>query len=262
MKNNFKVALPYSHAMALAEEKGISLPEAMSLLRTWGADSVEIDVECNEARARAIAEEVQAAGLSVGAVYSFSDVGIDRFGARAELEKAAAIGSDTLVLLPFSSKAHDEVLLHAAALAERASDMGMTVAMENSFIAETLLSSPSDVEALFTKAPHAALSFKTADFFLRDLNTVSFLKEVLPKVRRVVFSDLLPDEQEYGESSNAVVDGIFYYPAPLGAGVFPSKTLRHVLRDVGFTGEVALSLYGVKSMEDAILRSLEFLGEA
>ncbi len=259
MKNNFRITLPYSHVLTLAEEKEISLSAALALLRARGIHCVDIDTDGDRREAAALTAALREAELSVGAVYGFLDAGEGKDGARRALERAALLGAEALVLLPLSQMDAARFFSGCAEIAKEAAATGISLLVGNLARASSLLATPSDAEELFRSVGGAWLSFDTAAYFLRDVNTVAFFQEVAPKVRRIVLSDLLPDEQTYGDVPMAVDGDTYYYPAPVGAGVFPMKTLRHVLKDCLFAGDVSLSLYGVKSMEAAITASLAFL---
>jgi sugar phosphate isomerase/epimerase len=274
MKLGFMI---YSLGRTIAEG-GLTVPQALALMRECGAEGVDVsdwNVQGHtNAEARAMVHD---AGLAVSCYISGADLttgpGPERSAAldhlRARLDDAVEVGGSTVLFTTgVAAEGADRAEARrnaAAGLAEllpRAADLGLTLTIEDFGALQSPYQTAAEcLETCELAGPGLMLTYDTGNMVLGDEDPVAFLKAVAPKVvhahakdwRRLSYGSL------FGLPSRA---GHRYVGAVVGKGVINYPAVIAALKQMGYPGYLSFEYEGpedqIQAARDgcAYLRSL------
>lgn len=264
-----KLSVFYHHVAQGAEQRNVTLPEALRAVRGWGVEALEVEfssaggcVEC--------AEQIRREGLEISSIFGFFDflhTG-DCRPAYSMVDTAAALDVRKVMAIPgffqdgdLAQRADACRKNMAAAmngLCDYAARCGITVMTEDFDNGASPIATGGQLVQLCGAVPALKIAFDTGNFMFSGENEIAAFEALRDRIVHVHCKDRSRSAASGGEPL-ICADGTRAYPVPVGEGCVPIRELLLRLREIGYDGYLAIEHFGAPDQLEYIRRSAAWL---
>lgn len=245
-----------AHIDEMCQQKKISLEEAADLVHALGIHAVCVGADWigDPAQERGRLERV---GFHISDVFgslNFITEEEVRPAAKRLVERAAALGADRLLVTtePFRDRGNevvrreddDRAAQGLCVCCELAAANGIQVVVEDYDVNDGPFSFGDDLRYILGQAGRVGFAYDSGNFAFADEDEIANLERMRGKLAGVVhFKDrslqkYRPDEQI--RNPLVSLDGVQYYPCPVGSGIIRFEEIKKILQETGFDGTILL----------------------
>lgn len=262
-----KLSVFYHHIKEAAKQSGKSISEVIELVRGFGIDYLEFDIE--DLKSDETANILNASGFKISSVYGFYDFGKSSKPEDAfyHCERAAELGSDKIMLIPgfyssFEKKARlrerEKMLSAMRKVCEYAHKLGLVPTIEDFDDFSSPIANSEGMLDFISNIPCLKATFDTGNFIISAESEIFALEKLMPYIVHVHCKDrsMNPDERC---GMKCAVDGTELYDCPACFGcVAVAQTVKELLRS-GYDGIYTIEHFGAYDQLEFIRQSAENL---
>ncbi len=261
-----KLAVFYDHIVQAAEQRGISVSEALVRVREMGYSMAEFDFGALNEETYAL---ITAAGLEISSIYCFFDFDREpqRELIRALVESAVRFGARRIMPIPgfFHGETDDarreeldRMLSSMKELTDLAAQNGLTVTIEDFDSANSPIRDTRGMNVFLDRLPSLQATFDAGNFRYSMENEFSAFEALKARIAHVHLKDrsLLNGS---GDSPVTAMDGIRLYPCPVGSGFIPIRELLLKLTGIGYDGVLVCEHFGARDQLACMEQSVRFV---
>lgn len=261
-----KKAIFLSHLREAAIQRGVVLEQVLCEARALGFEGVECDYHDVAPDVPGFVQMLTRAELTVSGVFNFFNFpqGINQEEIEAVVRAAFQVGSKKLLAIPGewdgkNAAAMDRMVEGLTILCRVAEPYGITVTLEDFGNVASPCSTAEGLQFFFDQVPGLKFTLDTGNFLYMDQDVVKCGQQLLPLLAHIHLKDcnlvpLYPQEQPIMS-----VGGVPLYPAPVGQGVIPMKSVIQLAKQVGYDGFCTVEYFGAIQPWEYIQQSAHWL---
>ena len=261
-----KLSVFYDHILNAAQQRGISVPEALDAVRSMGYSMVELDFDALNDE---IFSLIQSVGLGISSIYCFfrfdSERQTDRI--RALIDTALGFGVKRIMPIPgfFHGKTGAErdeelrkMLDGMKTLTELAHDAGLAVTIEDFDSANSPIRDSKGMNVFLNHLPHLHATFDTGNFRFAGEEELSAFENLKKRIAHVHLKDRSLST-EFGSHALTAMDGTIMHPCPVGSGFIPMERIFAALHEIGYDGVLSVEHFGADDQLACMQQSASFV---
>lgn len=235
-----KLAVFYDHVLRAAEQRGISVQEALRAVRAMGYTMLEVDLDHFDAEPD-LAEKLGAAGFGIANICCFLHFEKDAQRERQQklIDTALRAGAARVMPIPgLFTGANDEeerrrMVAAMAELVDRAREAGLDITIEDYDNARSPIYGSDGMLHFLTDQKALGVAFDTGNFRFAGEDVLTAFDKLQDRIRHVHVKDRAL-KNIAGASNKTALDGTKLYPCAVGDGVLPLKAVFDRLREIGY----------------------------
>jgi len=235
-----KLSVFYDHVLRAAEQRGLTLEEALRRVRDMGYTMLEVDLDHFDDDPM-LAEKLHAAGFGVANICCFLHFERDAQRERQQrlIDTALRAGVARVMPIPglFTGENDAEELQRMtramAELVQLAQAAGLEITIEDYDNARSPIYGSTGMLHFLQDQPALGVAFDTGNFRFAGEEVLTAFETLKGRIRHVHVKDRAL-ENIAGESNKTALDGTQLYPCAVGDGVLPLKEVFAHLCAIGY----------------------------
>ncbi len=267
-----KIAAFYENIVYGAQEKGISVKDALDELKAEGLEMIYIAWDSLKGREEELAALFQEKNLLVEGLHQHFDFGRhpEDESYKAYIETALKMGASNCLIVPGMILKEDEekrgeMLENMAAAVKKAvaygSERGISVCMEDY---DSMLSPYNSADGLayfLENIDGLKCAFDTGNFVCYREDERKAFNRFADKICTVHLKDRSDSAHMEGDSACICHDGSSAFTTTVGSGYIHIKEILEQLKDKSYEGNVIVELYGYEDTLEGIKKSVRWVRE-
>ncbi|KWX71262.1 sugar phosphate isomerase/epimerase family protein [Paenibacillus jilunlii] len=265
-----QISVFYNHIVTACKQTGLPLPEVLGLVRGYGIQAVELDLDEVQPSPEAIKKLLEQAGMSVASMYAFCDFGNapDVRPGLSFIDTAAYLGAGKVLVIPgFIGESADQELRerslqHMAAalreMSEYAGCKGLIVTLEDFDDSRAPFSTSEELLWFLNEVPKLGITFDTGNFIYRGEDALEAFEKLKSRIVHVHCKDRSLEEHP-GEVPKISTNGTRLFPSPVGSGCIPMQAILDRLETIGYKNMVAIEHFDAADQLAYMKQSAQWL---
>lgn len=260
-----KLAVFYDHVLRGAQQRGITVPEALRQVRDMGYTMLEVDLDHFD-REKDLAEKLRAAGFGIANICCFLHFEEDAQKARQQqlIDTALRAGAARVMPIPglfTGSGDADELQKMTAAMAQlvqAAQQAGLDITIEDYDNAQSPIRDSAGMLHFLQDQKALGVAFDTGNFRFAAEDVRAAFDKLKGRIRHVHVKDRALQDIA-GESNKTALDGTKLYPCAVGDGVLPLEEIFASLRAVGYDRVLTVEHFDGADQMQLMARSAAYM---
>lgn len=265
----------YEHIIEGAQQQGISLPAALSKVRSMGYEALECDLWrlSDSKQTKALFDDCGFNTVSVYSTYDFPHECASRAREKylSHLETAAFFGARKVLCVPgfINLNSGDNAAECMRRTAERLGEMcaaaesfGITVTVEDYDDINSPCCKTADIKYLLDNVPRLMFTLDTGNFAYCLESAYDAAEMLFGRIAHVHLKDRLRGrEGTQMQGGKADMSGEYMYPCPVGGGYIGIGKIIGTLAEKGYKGDYSAEHFGAPNQFEYMEKSIDFLSE-
>ena len=257
-----KISAFYENIRTGAEFCGVTMTEAVTMLRDSGLTGLYISLDSLKASLPEIRAVLENTGVFVAGLHAWIDLDTNPDGYRELIDAACNNGTDNVLIVPTCSGNHDnnltEILLAGVkAAVEYGESRGITVCMEDMDRLNSPYNSVAGLDQFLSNIPGLFCCFDTGNFIMHQEDELEAFRYFQSKISMMHLKDRAKEPEHPDDVGRIIADGTVRYPCPVGSGFIQIKQILDIAN--GLPVIVELYDYSPEHMLEGIRKSIKWL---
>ena len=259
-----KKSIFLDHLLTAAEQENIPFEDVLSKTKALGYVGVEVPFDYLESDTL---NKVLAADFKVASVVRYMH--FEKLPLQSDInsffQKVTAVDCKTVMIVPEFSEGIEQnedfksMFEGLNLICDIAKEYGITVTMEDYDNIDIPCGGIENLSKFFENVPDLSHAFDTGNYAYFDDDVLTALSLFGDKITHVHVKDRADTCLTVGDEPNVSVSGKKLYPAPVGEGNIPLKSIMEQLKRLGYSGYLSAEHFGAKNQMDYIQRSAKGL---